>query len=204
MKNLKKALLCAVAITFTAAPAMAQDDDFYFKPYAGIELQHTVVDFASSEGIDFDDVYENNFNGGALYLGARVHKNLGLELGYSRTKEESKNDVLGTGINTKLQLQSLTFDVLGYCPVEQVENLELIGSVGLARTKAKASIDAKAIGFSSARGDETETKLRLGLGAQYQVAEDLNFRGMLRWQDADFDDSAKNAYVLGLGLNYSF
>ena len=70
MKNLKTALLCAAAVTIMSAPAKA-GDNFYFKPYVGAEYQHTIVDYASVDGISFDDVYEDNFNGGGIYLGAR-------------------------------------------------------------------------------------------------------------------------------------
>lgn len=93
---------------------------------------------------------------------------------------------------------------MGYYPVDEAQKLELIGSVGLARTKAEAEIDATAIGFTRARDDTSETKLRLGAGAQYEFAQDLNMRGMLRWQDADFEDSADNAYIFSLGVNYTF
>lgn len=77
MKNLKTALLCAAAVTMMSAPAKAEEN-FYFKPYVGAEYQHTIVDYASVDGISFDDVYEDNFNGGAIYLGARIHDHLGL------------------------------------------------------------------------------------------------------------------------------
>ncbi|NKC11573.1 MAG: outer membrane beta-barrel protein [Gammaproteobacteria bacterium] len=194
MKRLKTALLCAAAVTLMSAPAKAESD-FYFKPYVGAEYQHTVIDYATLEGIDFDDVFENNFNGGAIYLGARIHDHLGVEVGYNRTTEEDVNNVLGTGANTSLKLQSFTLDLLGYYPVDEAEKLELIGAVGLARTEAEAEIDATSIGFSSARGDETEIKLRLGAGAQYEFVQDWNLRVMVRWQDADFEDSADNAYI---------
>lgn len=203
MKNLKTALLCAAAVTIMSAPAKAEDN-FYFKPYVGAEYQHTIVDYASVDGISFDDVYEDNFNGGSIYLGARIHDHLGIEVGYNRTTSEDVDNVLGTGVNTSLKLQSFTFDLMGYYPVDEAQKLELIGSVGLARTKAEAEIDATAIGFTSARDDTTETKLRLGAGAQYEFAEDWNMRGMLRWQDADFEDSADNAYIFSLGVNYTF
>lgn len=203
MKNLKTALLCAAAVTMMSAPAKAESN-FFFKPYVGAEYQHTVVDYATLEGIDFDDVYEDNFNGGAIYVGARVHDHLGVEVGYSRTTEEDVNNVLGTGVNTSLKLQSFTLDLLGYYPMGEAQKVELIGAVGIARTKAEAEIDATTIGFSTARDDETETKLRLGAGAQYEFAEDWNLRGMVRWQDADFDDAADNAYTFSLGVNYTF
>ena len=74
----------------------------------------------------------------------------------------------------------------------------------IARTKAEVEIDATTIGFSTARDDETETQLRLGAGAQYEFAEDWNLRGMVRWQNADFDDTADNAYTFSLGVNYTF
>ena len=123
MKNLKTALLCAAAVTIMSAPAKAEDN-FYFKPYVGAEYQHTVVDYASVDGISFDDVYEDNFNGGGIYLGARIHDHLGVEVGYNRTTSEDVDNVLGTGVNTSLKLQSFTFDLMGYYPVDEAQKLK--------------------------------------------------------------------------------
>ena len=205
MKIINKALLSAVALMAISVSGKAEaEGDFYFSPYLGLEYQRTVIDYGSFEGISFDSVYEDGFNGGKIYLGAKVHDNLGVELGYSRTKEEDKNNVLNTGINTSLQFQSFTLDLMGYYPVSQIENLELIGSLGLAHTKAEVEIDATSVGFTTARGDESETKIRIGAGAQYELAENWNVRGMIHWQDTDFDNTANDAFIFGLGINYKF
>lgn len=109
MKNLKTALLCAAAVTIMSAPAKAEDN-FYFKPYVGAEYQHTIVDYASVDGISFDDVYEDNFNGGGIYLGARIHDHLGVEIGYNRTTSEDVNNVLGTGVQARAGLARYFLD----------------------------------------------------------------------------------------------
>lgn len=184
-------------------PAKAEEA-FYFKPYLGLEYQHTVVDYASISGINFDDVYEDSFDGGAVYLGARIHEFMGLELGYSNTSKSENDNVLETGTKTSLELESFTLDLLGHYPVDEEKKLELIGSIGLAHTKAKAEIDATALGLTSARDEETETQIRFGIGAQYEFAQDWNMRGMVRWQEADFEGIADGAYVFGLGMHYMF
>lgn len=214
MKTLTLTAVSALALA-TALPAQAQDTTLFetITPYIGAELTHARVSYDSDQGLDYDEVYEDSFNGAGLYVGARLHENFGIELGYNRTREEDRTvNISGTGYSlngdTKVQLSTISFDAMGYLPIEDAD-FELIGSVGLAHTKADAEVTGTAtIGSLSGTGtisdDETETKLRLGVGAQYEIADNLNLRGMLRWQDADFGGAATSATSVAFGVNYSF
>jgi opacity protein-like surface antigen len=140
----------------------------------------------------------------------RPHKNLGFELGYFRMLEESKNVASGATIGantittaafrTDLETQGITLDVLGYAPIH--EKFELIGTAGATWTTADITVDIPGIGSTS--DDDSEFGFRIGGGAQYMLTEQLNLRGLARYQTADFDGLADNVITYTLGLNYSF
>lgn len=181
----------------TALSAQAETG-FRFQPYAGLEYQHTILDYRSIQGsIELKDT----FNGGALYLGARLHDNFGIELGYNRTREGEKINH-DDDSNIGLKISSFTFDTLGYLPLDTAKKVELIGSIGLARTKASLKFH-DGLYLYNISDNETKTDLRLGFGAQYEVFDNFRVRSMLRWENTKFDD-IDNGYLLSLGFNYSF
>lgn len=205
MKPYLKTTLCLSALALLSAPAQADTSNFFFKPYIGADYQYTSVNYEddiAGTGINGDDIANDSLHGVNLHLGARVHRNLGFEAGYLWTDEADKSNVLGTGINTKTSVKGFTFDALGYLPVDDAGKLELIGTVGVSHFKAE--VEASAPGLGTGSIDSTETKPRFGGGAQYWFTDNLNVRGLVRYQGADFDGAVKNAVTANLGLNFQF
>lgn len=179
-----------------AAPAtQSQSNDFFFKPYVGADYDQVHVDYAHGN----DDVLEDNLNGGDVHVGARIHKYLGFELGYLDTLKGKDSNVLGTGVDSKTNVKGGTFDALGYYPI--YDKVELIGTVGVSVLTADAKLSA---GGPSLNLNKTETKPRIGAGAQYWLTDNLNARAIVRYQDADFSDTVNNAIVSSIGINYQF
>lgn len=205
MKYLKIALSGAVA--FVALSAQAESS-FRFEPYVGAQYQHVSLKYKTVNGIDFGDFYADGLNDGAIYLGARIHDNFGVELGYGRTGEEKKDTMIrGLGLyRSTMKLQSFTVDVLGYLPLDAAKKFDLIGSIGFARTQAKITVRTtpKSGNYDYDAHNETRTDLRLGLGAQYEAFENFRVRGMMHWENTRFNNGIDKAYVLSLGFNYSF
>lgn len=188
-------IILATIILSGAAQAAEQPTNFFFKPYVGADYQFTHVNYRDGN----EDILSQNIHGGDIHIGARVHKNLGFEAGYLQTTEASKDNVLGSGLDTKVKLSGYTLDALGYLPVGDGK-AELIATVGISRLKAKLDLS----GAIAGTGSETETKGRIGGGAQYWLTDNLNIRGLVRYQGANFDDIAKNAIVADIGINYQF
>lgn len=183
-------ILAIMTILFSTS---ARADDFYFKPNIGADYQYTYIDYKDNN----DEVLEKSLHGGDVHIGARIHKNLGFEAGYLRTAEATKDNVLGSGLDTKIKLTGYTFDALGYLPLGNGK-FELIGTAGITRIKADLSIPG--IGSDS----ESETKGRVGGGAQYWLSDNLNVRTLVRYQGASFSDVANGAVIGNVGLNYQF
>lgn len=213
MKKLLTTAACLAALSF---PAHAQE--FNFKPYIGFDLQRTAYsyndnyDIGGGLALDGDAILEDNLDGFNIHVGNRFSKHFGLELGYFRTKEEGKNIANGATVgpgtvatadfSTDVKVHGLTLDGLGYLPLGEQERFELIGTAGLSWSKAE--VEATVPGVGSGDVDESEIGFRVGAGAQYNFTDNINLRGLVRYQTADFDDVVDNAWTYGVGLNYSF
>ena len=193
----------AKSATPTATQSSASNDyGFYFKPTVGADYQFTSVDYGTaSNGIRYKDIVANSLNGVNFHVGARVHKYLGFEAGYLTTESASKSNVLGTALNTTAKLEGFNFDALGYLPIDDKGKFELIGTVGVSRLKATFTHTGL---IAAGSGSATETKGRIGAGAQYWLTDNINVRGIVRYQGADFNGVAKDAIVSNLGLNFQF
>lgn len=211
-------------LTFTAALALASAafavptpgdtntpsmglNGFFFKPYLGADYQYTSVSYQDigTTGYSYGDIFANSFNGGNVHIGARVHKNLGLEVGYFDNASESKSSILGTTATSSVKLDGWTFDALGYLPLGESQRFELIGTAGVAITSAKAKGSITISGTTySGFASKTETEGRFGAGAQYWLTDHLNVRGLVRYQSADLGGVADSAIVSTLGLNWQF
>lgn len=188
-----KPLYTISAITAILLSTSAQADDFFIKPYVGAEYQFTHIDYKDGN----EDLAPQNFNAANGHIGARVHKNLGFEAGYTQSATATKDNVLGSGLDVKMHFQAVNLDALGYLPIGDGKT-ELIGTAGAVYTKLHSSVT----GFGSS--SDHETKPRFGLGAQYWISDNFNVRGIARYQIVDFDDTAKGAVTGNIGINYQF
>jgi len=213
MKN----LLCTAAM-LAAITLPAQAQEINFKPYVGFDLQRTNIDYNDNYDIggglalNGNTILEDSLNGFNVHVGNRFHKNFGAELGYFRTKEESKSiaagstvgpgTVAGADFTTDVKIQGITLDALGYLPLGAEKRFELIGTAGVSWMKGE--VTATVPGADSGDVDESEIGFRGGAGAQFNVTNQVNVRGLARYQSADFEDVADKAWTYSLGLNYSF
>lgn len=191
-----KFLLSISLILFTSsAYASETASGFFFKPYIGANYDYTHASYKNGG----DTIAADDLNGFDAHVGARLHKYLGIEVAYLQTEQAGKSNVLNTGINTSVQIKGETFDLMGYLPI--YSGLELIGTGGVSSLKGTLAL--KGVGGHLSQS-ETEIKGRVGAGAQYWLTDNINVRGIVRYQCADFSGSANNAIVSSLGLNYQF
>lgn len=193
-------LLSIFILLFIFDNSSAQASDFFFKPYVGADYDYVHANYTTADGISGSDIASDSLNGFDAHLGARIHKYFGMEGSYLWTQSPSKNNVLGTGINTKVNVSGYALDAMGYLPVDNSGKFEIIGSIGASRLKGGIQLSGAAI----ASGHEWETKGRIGGGAQYWLSENLNARGLVRYQGANFSGSLNDAIIASLGLNWQF
>lgn len=179
-------------------------DGFFFKPYVGADYQYTAVSYNGIAGTSFNygDGFANSFNGGDFHIGARVHQYLGFEGGYFDNASSKKSGILGTTASSSIKFDGWTIDALGYLPLGASKKFELIGTAGVAFTSASGS--ATINGTRYALGSSSETEGRIGGGAEYWLTDNLNVRGLVRYQSADFNGIVNDAVVSSLGVNWQF
>lgn len=188
-------------------PSLALADDgsgFFFKPYVGADYQYTSVSYQDIAGTPYNygQGFAGGFNGGDLHLGARVNKYLGIEGGYYDNASSSKSNILGTTASSSVKFNGWTMDALGYIPLGSSQKFELIGTTGVAYTNTNGS--ALINGTRYSLGSSSEWEWRIGAGAEYWLTDNLNLRGLVRYQTADFNGIVDNAVVTSLGVNYQF
>lgn len=217
--SLKNALLAATLATLPllSPSARAEETTASLKPYVGFDLLRSVYDYGEEDlggGVVLDGgaLLDDTLDGLNIHAGIRPHRNFGVELGYFRTRKADKDisagSTIGPGLvaatdfSTDTRVQGVTLDALGYLPLGEAGRFELIGTAGLSWSKADASLTIPGIGSESV--DDSEIGFRAGAGAQANLTDRINIRGLARYQTASFDDVADHAWTCTLGLNYSF
>lgn len=215
---MKKHLMAALFACAFILPATASAQNFASRPYVGVDVTRYNLDYGSENlgggvVLNGNRAFDKGFNGFNVHVGNRFHENFALELGYFRTETGTRNPNIdisaatgtaGDGINaTKVRLQGLSLDGLGYMPV--AERVDLIGTAGLTWTRASYNVAGRFGGVNSGVSDsDSELSFRLGGGAQYNVTDSLALRTLVRWQHADFDNAVDNIWTYGIGLNVGF
>ncbi|MFA6972543.1 MAG: porin family protein [Gallionella sp.] len=150
MKKIAAAVLLSAVV---AAPAFAADEGFY----AGLALGNgkpgvSPSALAVSKSSDF--IY------GGL-AGYQYNKNLAVEAQF--TGVGKSRDVAGSS----LKADALSLTAVGLLPLN--DSFELLGKLGVASAKTKSSAAATNLGA-------TRTGLTYGIGAQYNVNQNLGLR----------------------------
>ncbi len=182
--------IITTTILATSLVSAANAEDFYFKPYVGADYEYVHLNYNN----DDKGLAKENLNGGNAHVGARIHKNLGFEGGYTETATATKDNVLGSGLDSSIKLSGFNLDALAYLPVGDGK-LELIATGGVAYTKIKIGVT------TAGSASDWQTKGRFGAGGQYWLSDNANIRAIARYQDAGDGESA----IIGnLGINYQF
>lgn len=176
-------LLASVALLFTHQ-AKAID----VQPYVGADYIYSVAD------IEHDNVYKHRFHAFDLSLGVMTTSTIGLEVFYQQSEQVKKASDFG---QTKLEYKGYGLDGVYYLPV--FENTQLLGSVGFGYYEVKAKI--KNGGFE--HGEDTKFGLRMGLGAQYSIDENLALRFMTRYHYLHTDE-INHMLDFAFGVRYYF
>lgn len=187
----KTLLLAGVATALFALNANATE----FKPYVGADYVYDDLGMKS----DFDAAIQTKYNSFKIDLGARLHKNFGLEAFYQQSGEEHQSYEGILGVSSEFKAYGV--DAIGYLPL--TDKLEGLGSIGLA--KYDFEIDADLLGYEFEESEDN-WGVRLGLGLQYNITDNVAINGMARYIKIDdsSDDVVEDMTELSVGARYSF
>ncbi|MFY8121316.1 MAG: outer membrane beta-barrel protein [Burkholderiaceae bacterium] len=179
MQNSKKTLIAAAALTlFAALPGYAQERGLY----VGAALGQSNVKW--DEGGYAQRLVDSGYRSATttssrdgtawrLYGGYRYGPHLAAEAGFTRFAKSGIDAVVGTGagsstgtVNGDTSIEAFELDGLALWPVGGGVDVYARLGFGLMRVKTTYGISGAARGIDST--DDTEAKLRYGLGAQYR------------------------------------
>lgn len=186
-----KSVLCCFAFMLLL-PVSVQAETF--KPYAGSGLRGLSIGSVEN----WDSLAAEGLREANVYAGARVFKYFGGEIGAARTFG-SERELWSSG--TMVRTYDVTLDAMGYVPLDSDGRVELIGAAGFAYRQMKGRTETA---LSPSGQDAMDTLgLRFGGGAQYNLSDELNLRGMARYSAAD-TVTASSDVSYTVALSYMF
>lgn len=168
------------------------------KLYAGVALSRNGHSDVCNDAF-FSGTCHDSDNSWKVYGGARINPMLGVEAAYARYGDAGKSGVTPGGESVALnnEINSLNLTGVGYVPV--APQVEILGKAGLSFWKRESS---KTIGTTTENSEDNGASPMIGLGAQYQIQDNLHLRG--EWEhifstgdDIDFETDV-NSLSLGL------
>jgi OmpA-OmpF porin, OOP family len=220
MKTNTYRLIGAALAFFAAAPLCAQERGFY----AGAAVGQSNVKW--DEGGYAQRLVDAGFRGATvtsdrdgtawrLFGGYRYGPHLAAELGFTRFGDSGMDAVVGTGANANAgfidgdtTIEAFELDALGLWPVtRQIDVYARLG-VGLMRVKTRYGTSGAARRIDGT--DDTEARLRFGLGAQYRWGAEGRWAVRADW--IAYPDIGGDSYGAGgvdgnvalIGLSYRF
>ncbi len=204
MKKLAKSLVIASALA-VAGSAVAEFGDI--TPYIGADYQQS---WMKGKG-PYSSILPKSFPGATLYVGTKVHENLGFEAGYNWSKSQKKTADMAEGFDglftgnagaavkaaaqpgskVTLRRNSAFFDVVGFLPV--MDCVELVGSVGWGYVMPKLTITPSKGLDGQGYKLRNQNVVRVGLGANYMVTEMVGVRAKLGWESTKATHFKHNA-----------
>ena len=139
-----------------------------------------------------------NVPGVSVFGGARISKNFAVEAGVSFAKKATEvNDRNNTVTVTS---SNLYMDAVGVMPINK--EVELLVKAGFGRMNANISVDNESI-INESDVNKTNIGVRLGIGAQYAVYDNLYTRAMFTHQKGN-TDGIRSANTMELGVSFGF
>ena len=179
MKKTIGALMVAVSATAFAANASAYE----FTPYVGVDYNYTTVSSASAQ-----------FNSGSINVGTMYNQYFGTEAFYQLSTDDKK----GGDYQSKTHMQAYGLDLMGYLPLGCDQTFSLIGSLGYGQYKITSKDTT-----TNATERDYGYAYRYGLGAMYNIDENISIRAMARYIDVrDIDVDHMMEYSLGARYNF--
>ena len=202
-------LLALVLLTSTGA--MADSTGWYGGATIG-QSQASIDDAHITSGLFANGLTAGGINavnrdlGLKIFGGYHYSKHLALEAGYfdlGRFAFSTNTTPVGS-YSGEVKLKGLNLDAIGMLPIN--EKFSAFGRIGITHTQANAAFAGTgAVNVANPNPSSNETNLKVGLGLQYILSEDLSVRAELeRYRINDAVGNQGDVDLLSVGLVYRF
>lgn len=213
MKQVIKRLLITVSLIVSSCTLA--EEMIELVPYLGVDFYEA---WMKPKGF-YKQIFPSSYPGASLYVGTKVSRHFGFELGYDwSTKRDQtwrlannqaffKYPVAGTvSGKTKIRRSGGHLDIMAFLPV--YECLDLIASIGYGWVQSKIEIsrlsippnsvvpNSSAIASMASKGHGV---FRANVGASYMITELLGARAKLGWESTSMLRVRGNGYFTQLG-----
>lgn len=181
--------------------AGASMDNFYLKPYAGIDAGYQRHTFETGFG---NNLFKKQQPAANLYVGTKFNDYFGFEFGIDRSTNKKtdvslsnpSDPVLGANLNgvmpilleSKSKFSGYHVNLVGNYPVNKQENCSIIGGIGLKRASVRLERNITSIAggpfVSNVSLSQTKTIIRLSGGVQYFFNEHFGARAYATWEES--------------------
>ena len=233
MKLAATVFASVASIAASSVGASVWNGDCDLVPYVGIDAQWRHMSFKKDFG---KDQTAENYPQGNAYVGLKVTPFFGVELGYESTTNKNKNStVLGRdrtfgfiflpdehernqsfNFKTKTKIHGPHLDFVGFLPISDEYCLDLVGSLGVAYLKSKATFTLQdPLAPSLSLTSKSKWVARVGLGVQQMITDQFGVRAMATWENTsqlklkvkgknEPSGRTEDSFILGLGLFFNF
>jgi opacity protein-like surface antigen len=223
---MKKHLLLSLSLLLVSLTSANAKSDFY----AGFDIQRQDLNLKTTASYQLSDgslykpsiskFYETKSYNPNLFLGYKANQNLDIELGYSMTEEDKRNNSMGivsydplTGdaydVSTKttLKTQNITLDFKPSYQIDQ--NNSLYGILGVSYLQIKLRDSLYTHEESTVNYKRNILTHAVGVGYKLKINDDFSFRSQLKYsylnkEIGDSDVKIKSLTQLAVGVAYNF
>jgi len=181
MKNTIATLLVAVSTIAVAANANAETS---FQPYVGVDYNYNNGD--------------NNYNSGTINVGTQFNEYFGTEVFYQQSDDDVNTASIGGKETTSFKAYGL--DLMGYAPMGCEQEFSLIGTVGIG----EYTLDRSYNWNGAENSDDHGIGYRAGVGALYNIDENVAVRAMARYVKLNKIDDFDHMMEYTAGVRYNF
>jgi len=172
----KSLVAAAVAVcSVGTATAYAADNGFYLGGSLGFSRYHDSINGVSGDGTPFS---------GKVFGGYQINRYMGVEAGYA---DLGRVDNSTGNINGHAEY----LDAVGTLPLG--DRFSLLGSAGFAH-----------VGFDTSAGDGSGNGLKLGVGAEYALTENVALRALAELYRPDTFNERPDIAQYTLGARVAF
>lgn len=186
MKKTVGALMVAVSALAFSANAGAVE----YNPYIG-------VDYSYNDGVAKE--LRPHYNAGKVNVGVDYNQYFGTEVFYQFSDSSKHNDKFDLG-KAKNSFQAYGLDLYGYLPLGCDQVVSLLGTAGIA----EYTFTTKETYGSSEKSRDHGVGYRLGVGAQYNVNDNVSVRALARYVGLDKVENYDHMMEYSVGAKYSF
>ena len=183
--GMNKTLLLAGVACLVSFGASAQE----YKPYVGLDYAFSEADYSKDANHIKDDYSSMIINGGY-----KIGDYMGVEAFYQAAGDRKTHTSIG---RIKTGFDAYGVDLYGYMPLDCEGKFDMLASAGLA------IYDTEVKGVPVINENKSRVGYRFGLGAQYNITENIAARLMGRYNYIGMSH-LDNFQEVTVGARYSF